>query len=144
MIVPGEILAMRDIVEYWTSATTIPTAGWIGIFAAVPIVFSFFNVRKYGEFEYWISMVKVVALLVIILLGILLRPLGATGKSPLLVTNDFKPVLCESIKNCLLCPGFNCTFFHNEAKFRLERGAFQRNYRYRTRRRSCRRLGVLL
>ena len=144
MIVPGEILAMRDIVQYWPLAKNVHSALWIIIFTAFPFAFNLLYVRRYGEFEYWITMIKVVTLIVIILLGILL-PLGATGGPPLLATNGIEPVLCESVNSdCLLSPGFNCTFFRNTAKFRLERRPFQRDHRHRIRRRSCRILGVLL
>ncbi|SCV02036.1 LAME_0G20142g1_1 [Lachancea meyersii CBS 8951] len=55
-----ELSILGQIIEYWTFA--VPNAAWIIIFW-VPTVFSnFVPVAYYGEFQFWISLVKVLAI----------------------------------------------------------------------------------
>lgn len=81
------------------------------IFIALPFGFNFLNVRKYGEVEYWITMIKILTLLGLMLLGVIVLPLGVTLSGPLLGTRGTDPESClASNGTCLDSPGFNCTY----------------------------------
>lgn len=110
MIVPNEAVAMREIMNFWTKTETIPGGAWIAIFIFLPFMFNFLNVRKYGELEYWVTMIKILSILVLTLLGVILLPLGAVSSPPLLATTEENsPALClPSNGTCLSSPGFNC------------------------------------
>jgi len=85
---------------------------WIVIFFIIVVVFNLFNVRRYGEIEYWLTVFKIAAIVIIIVLGFLL-PLGlAPGKRRLgtSVNNETIPcspnLLLEG--RCLDTPGIQC------------------------------------
>jgi len=94
---------------FWTGA--VPSAAWIAIFLTIPILFNFFNVRRYGEIEFWLTSIKIITIVGLIFLGILL-PMGASSRPPLLGTSaQYTAVECsknEIGEKCLLSPGFNC------------------------------------
>jgi len=118
---------------------------WISVFLFIPFVLNLFNTRRFGEIEYWLTIVKVTTITALIVLGILL-PMGGTSKPPLLGNIGTEPMACSnSTVDCLERPGFNCTFFSlSSLTNRLERISFQGGYSRGTSRSSCRVLGVLL
>jgi yeast amino acid transporter len=74
------------------------------------VIFNFFNVRRYGEIEFWMTAIKVTVIVGIIVLGVVLPMNGSTvtrllGTDPhhnLIVCND------PATDNCVEPPGFNC------------------------------------
>lgn len=54
-----ELTVIGQIIEYWTDA--VPTAAWIAIFYCLITVANMFPVKFYGEVEFWISFLKVIA-----------------------------------------------------------------------------------
>jgi amino acid permease len=105
--------------------TTNP-AVWITVFFVPPFLFNNFNVRRYGEFEYWLTVIKIVTVIGLIVLGILL-PINASSAvrlSGTLFTNDTTPdwqltqcpanltvpIIEETKQNgtCVGTPGFGC------------------------------------
>ena len=110
-VLPFPLLAAAEIMAFWLP--NINPAVWITVFFLVPITFNFFNVRKYGELEYWLTSVKVVACVGIIILGILL-PMDASTSQPLLGTNNVNgtlqliPCLNSTTDDCVPQPGFSC------------------------------------
>lgn len=55
-----ELSIVGQIIEYWTDA--VPLAAWISIFLVLLTVANLFPVQYYGEVEFWVSMIKVVAI----------------------------------------------------------------------------------
>ncbi|ODQ45213.1 hypothetical protein PICMEDRAFT_17703 [Pichia membranifaciens NRRL Y-2026] len=55
-----ELFAVGQIIEYWTLA--VPTWAWILIFYFVLTGANFVPVRYYGEVEFWIAFIKVIAI----------------------------------------------------------------------------------
>lgn len=89
MILPAESTASAVIMEYWTTA--VPSAVWITIiivgkkrYAAAKEMPSFINVlpvcvllnliavKYYGEVEFWFASIKVIAILVLLIIGIVI------------------------------------------------------------------------
>jgi amino acid permease len=80
---------------------------FITIFLLIPIVFNFFNVRRYGEIEFWLTTIKVTTIVLLIVLGFLLAMTASTTQ--LLGTDaNYRPVPCSEnvIGQCVPPPGF--------------------------------------
>lgn len=56
-----EISVIGQIIEYWTDS--VPLAAWISIFWIVVTLANFFPVKFYGEIEFWVASIKVIAIL---------------------------------------------------------------------------------
>ncbi|KAH8798818.1 amino-acid permease inda1, partial [Hyaloscypha sp. PMI_1271] len=67
---PLEIVAAAITIQYWNSP--ISPALWVTIFLVVIIALNLFGVKGYGESEFWLALVKVIAIIGFIILGIVL------------------------------------------------------------------------
>lgn len=106
---PNKALFAAEFMTFWT--TSVPPEAWIAIFLIIPVLFNLFNVRRYGEVEFWLTSIKVTLIVGLIFLGIIL-PMGASPGSQLLGTSaDYRPVDCSEnvIGDCLPSHGFNCS-----------------------------------
>ncbi len=56
-----ELFAIAQIIEYWTDA--VPNWAWMLIFYVFLTAINFFPVRYYGEIEYWVALVKIIAII---------------------------------------------------------------------------------
>ncbi|CAF3212836.1 unnamed protein product [Rotaria sp. Silwood2] len=74
--IPLEITAAGLIINYWT--TSINIGVWITIFLVTLFIINLFGIRGYGEVEFYLSIIKVIAILGFIVLGIVL----VTGGGP--------------------------------------------------------------
>jgi yeast amino acid transporter len=97
---------------FWLSKDEYPPEIWITVFLVIPFLFNNFNVRRYGEIEYWLTVIKVLTIVGIIVLGVLL-PMNATPNQRLLGTNsNLSLIPCPDNSapgQCLGAPGFGCT-----------------------------------
>lgn len=79
IVLPLEVVAAAITVSYWKS--TVNPAAWVAIFLAIVLSINLFGVKGYGEAEFVFSIVKVVAVVGFIILGIILDiGGGADGK----------------------------------------------------------------
>lgn len=67
---PLEIVAAAITVKYWHSP--VSPAAWVAVFLVLIISINFFGVRAYGEAEFVFSIIKVIAVIGFIILGIIL------------------------------------------------------------------------
>jgi amino acid permease len=83
---------------------------WVAVIFVIIFGFNNFNVRRYGEIEYWMTAVKVVTIVGIIFAGVIL-PMNASPNQRLLGTDAAgNPVPCNQTASiCVAPPGFNCT-----------------------------------
>lgn len=104
--------------QFWDKSDNLKSV-WITIFLLVPLLFNLLNVRRIGEIEYWLTIVKVTTIVGLIILGIVLpmgasvgsRQLGTDGESTL---HNLTAVACSSsTMPCLDPPGFPCTFLRS-------------------------------
>lgn len=79
VVLPLEVVAAAITVNYWNSR--ISPAAWVAIFLTIIISINMFGVKAYGEAEFIFSIVKVVAVIGFILLGIILDIGGGPGGS---------------------------------------------------------------
>jgi len=88
-----------------------PPEIWVTVFLVIPFLFNFLNVRRYGEIEYWLTVIKVITIVGIIVLGVLL-PMNASPNVRLLGTGpDNALIECppNNSTGCVGTPGFGCT-----------------------------------
>lgn len=84
----------------------------ISAFLPVPLLINCLPVRRYGEIEYWITVLKIAAVCGIILLGVLI-PMDASATTSLLGTENGVPVPCPPnavAGECLGRQGFGCMY----------------------------------
>ncbi|UJR13085.1 hypothetical protein I4U23_000109 [Adineta vaga] len=70
VLMPLEITAAGLVIDYWSTSVNI--AVWITVFLIVLFIINLFGVRGYAEIEFVMSVVKVIAILGFIVLGIVL------------------------------------------------------------------------
>ena len=90
----GEVIAGGIYVRFWWPS--LPLWVPVVVFSAVVLVTNAVAVKVFGEVEYWFAMIKVAAIVVFILLGILLITVGlpgaeATGTAHLTAHGGFLP-----------------------------------------------------
>jgi amino acid transporter len=73
VVLPLEIVAASITLTYWPGAEKTNEAAWVTIFLVVIICINFFGVRGYGEAEFVFAIIKVVAVIAFIILGIILN-----------------------------------------------------------------------
>lgn len=73
-----ELSVVGQIIDFWTSA--VPMAAWISIFWVLLTFMNMFPVKYYGEFEFWIAFIKVIAIVGFIIFGLcIVCGAGVTG-----------------------------------------------------------------
>jgi amino acid permease len=109
MAFTAQLVASSTIISLWLPNT--PKEVWILVISIACILFNNFRVRRYGEVEYWLTVVKVCTVVGIILAGIIL-PMNASPNQRLLGTDlAGNPVPCSQTASnytCVAAPGFNC------------------------------------
>ncbi len=56
-----ELSVVGQVIQYWTDA--VPLWGWILIFWAILTIANLFPVKYYGEIEFWVACIKVIAII---------------------------------------------------------------------------------
>jgi yeast amino acid transporter len=67
---PVELVAASITIEFWHS--NVNHAAWIAIFYSLIMLINVFGVKGYGEAEFIFSIIKVIAVIGFIILGIIL------------------------------------------------------------------------
>ncbi|KAF9542631.1 hypothetical protein EC957_001765 [Mortierella hygrophila] len=75
----AELVAAGLIISYWIPPTQCPSWVWAVVFIVVLTSLNLTTVKAYGETEYWLSLIKVLAVAVFIIVGFLYIG-GAVGK----------------------------------------------------------------
>jgi amino acid transporter len=73
VVLPLEIVAASITLQFWPGAQDTNAAAWVTIFLVVIICINFFGVRGYGEAEFVFAIIKVIAVIGFIILGIILN-----------------------------------------------------------------------
>ncbi|KAI9305031.1 amino acid permease/ SLC12A domain-containing protein [Cunninghamella echinulata] len=76
-----ELAAAATIINWWKPV--LPDAVWSIIFLLVVIGVNLVGVRLYGELEYWLSMIKILIVLVFIIIAILVTSGGVGDHEPI-------------------------------------------------------------
>ncbi|KAI9757109.1 MAG: amino acid permease [Chaenotheca gracillima] len=78
VVLPLEIVAASLTVDYWTHGS-INNAAWVAIYLLLILSINLFGVRGYGEAEFVFAIIKVIAVIGFIILGIVIDCGGAPG-----------------------------------------------------------------
>ena len=78
--VAAELVAAALIMRYWFP--DVPSWIWSGTFLAILFALNALSARAYGESEFWLSLVKVVTVVIFLVLGILMIVGVLGGESP--------------------------------------------------------------
>ncbi|KAL4932429.1 amino acid permease [Aspergillus undulatus] len=78
-VLANEYNAVSLVIMYWTDA--VPQWAWILIFWFLFLGLANFGVREYGEMEFWLSLIKVLALIVFFILAICISTGGIGGEA---------------------------------------------------------------
>ncbi|GAA5995657.1 uncharacterized protein JCM10292_005306 [Rhodotorula paludigena] len=81
--IPTEIVAAALVLNYWNGAQQVNVAVWITVFLIVITSINFIGVKAFGEAEFWFSLIKIIALLGLIILGIIITAGGVPGTEPI-------------------------------------------------------------
>uniref|UniRef100_A0A8H7N8A4 Amino acid permease/ SLC12A domain-containing protein n=1 Tax=Bionectria ochroleuca TaxID=29856 RepID=A0A8H7N8A4_BIOOC len=77
-VLPFELIAASLTIEFWRD--DINMGVWVGVFMAALIIVQFFGVRGYGEVEFVLSLIKILACIGFMILGIVINCGGAGDK----------------------------------------------------------------
>ncbi|KAF9582193.1 hypothetical protein BGW38_000524 [Lunasporangiospora selenospora] len=66
-----ELVASSLILSYWVSEAQCPGWVWALVFIVILTTLNMTSVRAYGETEYWLSLIKVLAVFVFVIVGFL-------------------------------------------------------------------------
>ena len=69
---PNQLTAGALVVSYWLPASKVNAGVWITVFLVLSVIFNYFAVRFFGEIEFWLSALKCLIILGIILLSFIL------------------------------------------------------------------------
>lgn len=86
MNVPSQLVGCALVLQYWVPKDQVNPGVWIAIFLVSIVIINLFGVRFFGELEFWMSAVKVVIVLGVILLCLVL----AAGGGPNHEASGFK------------------------------------------------------
>ncbi|RSL48783.1 hypothetical protein CEP53_009423 [Fusarium sp. AF-6] len=75
-IIIAEYNNLGLVLTYWE--TPIPQWGWIMIFWGIFLAFTFLSIQSFGEAEFWLALIKIIAILAFFLCAILITS-GAIG-----------------------------------------------------------------
>ncbi|GAA5937504.1 amino acid permease GAP1 [Sporobolomyces koalae] len=81
VVLPLEITAAGITVQYWEKAAAVPIAVWITVFFVAIIAVNVFGTLGYAEEEFWSSCLKLAAVIIFIIIGIVLN-VGAGKNAP--------------------------------------------------------------
>ncbi|CAH6718811.1 amino-acid permease GAP3 [[Candida] jaroonii] len=70
IVLPLELVAAAISIEYWNS--DINPVAWVAIFYILIVLINLFGVKGYGEAEFILSLIKIVAIIGFIILGVVL------------------------------------------------------------------------
>ncbi|RPB09543.1 dicarboxylic amino acid permease [Morchella conica CCBAS932] len=72
IVTPNQLTAAALVLQYWVDRDRVNPGVWIAIFLVTIICINYFGIRFFGEFEFWLSSIKVVTIVALIILSAVL------------------------------------------------------------------------
>ncbi|KAI9777961.1 MAG: hypothetical protein M1839_008496 [Geoglossum umbratile] len=72
IVTPNQLTAAALIIQYWCPREKVNPGVFIAIFLVTIILINYFGIRFFGEFEFWLSSIKVIVIVGLILLSLVL------------------------------------------------------------------------
>lgn len=83
IITPNQLTAAALVLQYWVPRETVNPGVFIAVFLVVIVVINYFGVGFFGELEFWLSSIKVLVVVGLIILSLVLAlgggPAARTG-----------------------------------------------------------------
>ncbi|PSN59970.1 hypothetical protein BS50DRAFT_604880 [Corynespora cassiicola Philippines] len=97
---PNQLTAAALVIQEWKPADEVNPGVWITVFLVTIICINYFGIKFFGEFEFWLSSIKVITIVGLILLSFILAVGGgpngeATGFKYYKDPGAFKPYIAE-------------------------------------------------
>lgn len=81
IVLPFELTAAGITIRFWDSNDSISVGVWITIFLVIVVAINFFGVKGYGEVEFILGIIKVIAIIGFIICGIIINCGGVSTDS---------------------------------------------------------------
>ncbi|ODQ66100.1 amino acid permease [Nadsonia fulvescens var. elongata DSM 6958] len=72
IVTPNQLTAAALVIQYWISRDKVNPGVWITIFLVVIVAINYFGVKFFGEFEFWLSSIKIVTVCGLIILSLVI------------------------------------------------------------------------
>ncbi|KAF2397984.1 amino acid permease Dip5 [Trichodelitschia bisporula] len=72
IITPNQLTAAALVIQYWVPPEKVNPGVFITVFLVVIVTINYFGVRWFGEFEFWLSSIKIVIICGLIILSLVL------------------------------------------------------------------------
>lgn len=72
IITPNQLTAGALVIQYWVDRNKVNPGVFIAIFLVLIVCINYFGVRFFGEFEFWLSSIKVITIVGLIILSLVL------------------------------------------------------------------------
>lgn len=72
IVTPNQLTAASLVIQYWVTPETVNPGVFIAIFLVAILCINYFGVKFFGEFEFWLSSIKIVVMIGLILLSLIL------------------------------------------------------------------------
>ncbi|EGP88815.1 unnamed protein product [Zymoseptoria tritici ST99CH_3D1] len=76
---PNQLTAGALVISYWLPADRVNPGVWITIFLVLIVTINVLGIKYFGEIEFWLSSIKVLVILGLILLSLIIALGGADG-----------------------------------------------------------------
>jgi yeast amino acid transporter len=72
IVTPNQLTAAALVLQYWVPASKVNPGVFIAVFLVVIVSINYFGIRFFGEFEFWLSTIKVLVICGVILLSLII------------------------------------------------------------------------
>ncbi|KAI9671511.1 MAG: hypothetical protein M1817_003563 [Caeruleum heppii] len=72
IVTPNQLTAAALVIQYWVPRERINPGVFIAIFLVAIVCINYFGIRFFGELEFWLSSIKVLVIVAVILLSLIL------------------------------------------------------------------------
>ena len=72
IVTPNQLTAASLVIQYWVPRTKVNPGVFITVFLVVIVAINYFGIRWFGEFEFWLSTMKVIVICGLIILSLVL------------------------------------------------------------------------
>jgi yeast amino acid transporter len=90
---PNQLTAAALVIQYWVPAEKVNPGVFIAVFLVAIITINYLGIKFFGEFEFWLSSIKVLVIIGLIILCVIL----AAGGGPNHDATGFRCVANQAI-----------------------------------------------
>jgi yeast amino acid transporter len=72
IVTPNQLTAAALVIQYWVDRDRVNPGVFIAVFFVVIVCINYFGIRFFGEFEFWLSSIKVTVIVGVIILSLVL------------------------------------------------------------------------